>query len=125
MKEVLGIGTDIIEIERIREAISRHPERFLETLFTEKERAYCSRFAEPIPHYAGRFAAKEAVLKALGTGLQKEISWKDIEILSDVYGKPEVHLSSRMRGEYPEAIFLISISHGREYATATAILGRL
>ena len=124
MKDIVGIGTDIIEIERIKMAITRHGMRFLETIFSARERAYCDRFAHSTPHYAGRFAAKEAVLKALGTGLQDGISWLDIEILSAPSGKPEVHLSSRMRQKHPEAFFLLTISHSRDYATATAILGK-
>lgn len=124
MKDILGIGTDIIEVERIKNAILRHGSRFLETLFSEKERAYCDRFSHPSPHYAGRFAAKEAILKALGTGLQEGISWQDIEILNTPLGAPEVHLSSRMREKHPEACFLLTISHCHDYATATAILGK-
>lgn len=117
-----GLGTDIIEIKRIASAIERHGERFLLSLFTEKERSYCQRYADPSPHYAGRFAAKEAILKALGTGLQKEIGWLDIEVIGDSHGKPEVHLSERLRQNFPKAIFLLSISHCKEYAIATAHL---
>ena len=66
---ILGIGTDIIEIDRIQKVIDRHGERFLSKLFTEKERAYCHRYRDPIAHFAGRFAAKEAILKALELAL--------------------------------------------------------
>jgi len=117
-----GLGTDIIEMERIQEAIDRHGPRFIDRLFTEKEQAYCTTFNNPTPHYAGRFAAKEAILKALGTGLQGEITWKDIEILNDPQGKPEVYLSSSLKERYPNTQILISISHCKSFATATAIL---
>ncbi len=66
---ILGIGTDIIEIPRIQEAISKHGTRFLDRLFTEEEQRYCQGYADAIPRFAGRFAAKEAVVKALGTGV--------------------------------------------------------
>lgn len=117
-----GLGTDIIEIKRIAAAIERHGERFLRALFSENEKNYCQRYKDPAPHFAGRFAAKEAILKALGTGVQKDIGWLDIEIIGDTHGKPEVHLSERMRKNFPKAIFLLSISHCKEYATATAFL---
>lgn len=119
---IAGIGTDIIEIARIKQAIEKHGERFLSELFTPKERSYCTKYTNATPHFAGRFAAKEAVLKALGTGVEKETSWQDIEILGDERGKPEVHLSERMRKRYPGAHFLLSISHCDEYAVATALL---
>lgn len=117
-----GIGTDIIEIRRIHEAIERHGDRFINRIFTEKEKKYCMKYNDPIPRYAGRFAGKEAVLKALGTGLNPEIKWKEIEILNDSQGKPEVHLSTRLKCLYPHVLLLVSISHCEGYATATAIL---
>ncbi len=117
-----GIGTDIIEIARIEKAHERHGERFLERILTERERAYCQKFAKPWPHLAGRFAAKEAVLKALGTGLVGEMTWHEIEVINNVEGKPEVHLSSRLKGLYPKAHFFLSISHCETFATATALL---
>ncbi len=116
-----GLGTDIIEIDRIKKAIAKHGDRFLERLFTDQELAYCQRASNPMPHYAGRFAAKEAVLKAIGSDLEK-ITWKEIEILNDTEGKPEVHLSEKLKKNFPTAHFFITISHCREYATATAIL---
>lgn len=121
-KQVIGVGTDIIAIERIKSALERHGERFLDRLFTSKEKAYCGKYANPVPNYAGRFAAKEAVLKALGTGLVGEMSWQEIEIINDPNGKPEVHLSKRLQKLHPTAHFFISISHCDAYATATAIL---
>lgn len=121
-QSILGIGTDIIEIQRIEEAIERHGERFLDRIFTKKERAYCESYAYKISHYAGRFAAKEAIVKALGTGFQFEMTWQDIEIINNALGKPEVVLSQRLRKTFPTVHFFLSISHCNKYATATAIV---
>ena len=117
-----GVGTDIIEVRRIKEAIDRHGDRFIDRLFTKREKLYCQRYRDPIPRYAGRFAAKEAILKALGTGLRPEITWQEIEIMNDPQGKPEAHLSERLKRIFPMTHLFISISHCEEYATATAIL---
>lgn len=119
MSEIIGIGTDIVEITRIRDAALRHKERFLKRLFTDQEQEYCNHFANPYPHYAGRFAAKEAIFKALSTELQKKIGWHDVEIVSHSSGKPEVRFSPALKGNLH---ILLSISHCIEYATATAIL---
>lgn len=119
---VKGVGTDIIEIERIRVAIDRHGDRFLDRLFTEAEKEYCLRYKDAPPRFAGRFAAKEAVLKAFGTGLSNEMSWKEIEIVNDKQGKPEVQLSVRLQGLLSIDHVFLSISHCDTYATATAIV---
>ena len=119
--QIQGVGTDIIEIQRIKEAIERHGERFLERLFTEKERAYCNHYKNAIPHFAGRFAAKEAILKAFGTGLQPELSWQEIEILNNPQGKPEVYVASPLLQALSISQIFLSISHCDAYATATAI----
>ena len=122
MPIVKGLGTDIIEIERIKEAIARHGERFIDRLFTPKEKEYCLRYRDSTPRFAGRFAAKEAVLKAFGTGLSNEMTWKEIEILNDKQGKPEVQLSVRLQGLLSIDHIFLSISHCDTYATATAIV---
>ena len=119
--QIQGIGTDIIEVQRIRKAIERHGDRFLKQLFTEKERAYCSRYKDATPHYAGRFAAKEAILKAFGTGLRPELSWQEIEILNNSHGKPEVQVASSLLQTLSVTQIFLSISHCDAYATATAI----
>lgn len=116
-----GIGTDIIEIERIQQAIDRHGIRFINKIFTKKEQAYASKHQPSSGVYAGRFAAKEAVIKALGTGFRDGISFIDIEIINDANGKPSVHLSDQLQKRFPKANILISISHCKEYATAFAI----
>src|SRR5574342_249612 len=93
---ILGIGNDIIEIDRIRNSIDTHGLRLISRIFTTKEQDYCLKYKDPVPHFAGRFSAKEAVVKALGTGFGEHASWLDIEILNDPSGKPCVHFSSRL-----------------------------
>ncbi|MBA3957648.1 MAG: holo-ACP synthase [Parachlamydiaceae bacterium] len=116
-----GLGTDIIEIERIRASIAHHQQHFLDKIFTAGEQSYCHKYNDSTPHFAGRFAAKEAVIKALGSGFRSDFSWLDIEILNDSEGKPEVFLAEGLRIKFGNPNILISISHCREYATATAL----
>lgn len=118
---ILGIGNDIIEIERIKGVIDRYPKRFLDRVFSSKEQEYCLKRKEPALHFAGRFAAKEAIVKALGTGFSKGLNWLDIEILPNEKGKPEVFLSPSASKFLGEPALMVSISHCRLYATAFAI----
>ena len=118
---VLGIGTDIIEIARIRDALDRHGERFLNRIFLPDEVAYCRTFQDPVPSLAARFAAKEAVVKALGTGFGEEMEFHDIEIVRGPKGQPEVHFSKNVQVLVQGTKCLVTMSHCREYATATAI----
>ncbi len=119
---IAGLGNDIIEIKRIKEAYEEHKEAFLNRLYTEKEQEYCmEQENNPFPRLAGRFAAKEAIVKALGCGFGSEVSWKDIEIIPDENGKPEVHLSDELSCRFDHPILLVTISHCKEYATAVAI----
>lgn len=120
---ILGIGIDLIEVERISGAMERHGDRFLERLFTKKEREYCGSYAESKRHFAGRFAAKEAIVKALGVGFGKEASWHDIEIVNDLKGKPVVNLlSDGIKELIGDAKVHVSISHSKENATAVAVI---
>jgi holo-[acyl-carrier protein] synthase len=121
---VIAHGIDLIECERIAHVWREHPDRFLERILTRDERAYCERMKNPIPHIAGRFAAKEAVLKVLGTGWRGPISWTDIEVLSDQAGKPHVTLSGptlEIAKRLDITRILISITHTEKYAAASAI----
>ncbi len=93
---ILGNGIDLAEAARLRRACDRRGRRFLERLFTEAERADCERALDPWPRYASRFAAKEAFLKAMGTGLRGGMRWLDMEVRKDALGKPELHLSGRV-----------------------------
>lgn len=120
----MGLGTDIVEIVRIGEMIDRHGEAFLNRIYTPDEIRYCQKRKHCNEAFAGRWAAKEAVMKALGTGFIRGIGWQDIEILSEKSGKPYVNIRGGA-GEFAKKIgvdrVLITISHCRAYATATAI----
>ena len=122
--EPLSVGTDIIELERIRAAVGRYGSRFVERVYTESERARASQLRDPTPFFAGRFAAKEAVLKVLGTGLRGGIRWRDVNVVREPSGAPTVVLEGEAR-EVALRIglerVLLSISHCREYAVAHAI----
>lgn len=116
-----GVGTDIIEVKRIEESIKRFGQRFLDRIFTLHEQEYCLYHSDASRHFAGRFAAKEAIVKALGTGFRDGTNWQDIEITNDTQGKPVVYLSSRLKEHFGNVHIHLSISHGRDYATACAI----
>jgi holo-[acyl-carrier protein] synthase len=119
---VKGIGTDIIEIERIDRIIQRWGSKFLDKLFTYDEQQYCLGHQKSARNFAARFAAKEAVAKAFGTGIQDGISWLDIEIAHAESGKPIVNLSKRVQVMFNNPEIIISISHSQNYATAVAVL---
>jgi holo-[acyl-carrier protein] synthase len=113
---VLGIGTDIIECLRIAQMIERHGEYFIGRVYTQYEIDYCGSRKASTQHYAGRWAAKEAILKALGTGWSRGISWRDMEIRSDEAGRPLVRLGGGARDVCERlgiADMLVSISHCR------------
>jgi holo-[acyl-carrier protein] synthase len=121
---VLGIGTDIVECLRVAQMIERHGEIFLTRVFTPYEIEYCSARKAATQHYAGRFAAKEAVLKALGTGWTRGIHWRDIEVRNELGGKPRIALAGGARdlcAKMGIAEMHISISHCRTHATAYAL----
>lgn len=121
---IVGLGTDIIEIVRIGEMIDRHGESFLNRIYTPEEIRYCQKRKHCNEAFAGRWAAKEAVMKVLGTGFVRGIGWQDIEILAQKNGRPFVSMQGGA-GEHARKIgieeILITISHCRAYATATAI----
>ncbi len=116
-----GIGNDIIEIERIKKVLDRHPASFLNRVFTSLEQSYCLQKKEPARHLAARFAAKEAVAKAFGSGFSQGLTWTDIEIVNDSQGKPNVQLSFRAKQRFKGAEIHLSMSHCNTYATAMAI----
>jgi holo-[acyl-carrier protein] synthase len=119
---LLGLGTDIIEIDRVVRVIERYGQKYLDRMFTKNEQDYCLRYRNPNQHYAARFAAKEAVVKALGTGIRDGITWTDIEIINDQNGKPQVYLSPEIRKQFGDPVMHLSMSHCKQYATAVAIL---
>ncbi len=118
----MRVGVDLIEIERVRRALERYPS-FRERCFTDAERAYCESRKNPAQSYAGRFAGKEAVGKALGFGVARAFAWKDIEIAGRP--KPSVKLSGRTKA-WAERVGAgaidLSMTHSRELATAVAVV---
>src|SRR4051794_29904197 len=122
--EILGIGTDIIECPRIGRMIEQHGELFLRRVYTDREIRYCQARKHAIEHFAGRWAAKEAILKAIGTGWIRGIAWTDIEVRNGGGGQPLVLVCGGAKEAAVErgiGDILISISHCRTYATAYAI----
>lgn len=120
---IIGVGTDIIEIERIKQAVERGGRRFLERVFTSGERALCEARRDRFACYAARFAAKEAVLKAMGTGLAG-CRWVDVEVDRSSEGRPEILLHREAAEQAKEkgiAVVLISLSHDRDRALAFAL----
>jgi len=124
---IVSIGIDIIEVARIREVLLRTP-RFAERVFTDAERAYCdSRGAVAAQHYAARFAAKEAALKALQTGWRGGISWQDVEIASRESGAPYLIFTGEVLTVFEKfgaSATHLSISHTTQHAIAQVILER-
>ena len=121
---ILGIGTDITEVLRIAQMIERHGELFITRVYTPHEIEYCSTRKAATQHYAGRWAAKEAVLKALGTGWRRGISWRDIEVRNQASGAPTIELRGGARDVFERvgiAVMHISISHSRNHAIAYAV----
>lgn len=116
-------GIDIIEISRIKEDVEELKERFINRVYTEKEIEYCeSKKAQKYQHYAARFAAKEAIFKAISSFLDNKysIDWKDIEVINDQQGRPMVNVNNKEN--YNIQSIDISISHCREYAVASVVL---
>ena len=124
---IISTGIDIVEVYRIAETMTRTP-RFSERVFTPKEREYCdAKGAAAAQSYAGRFAAKEAFLKAIKTGWRGKIAWHDIEILNDAEGVPSLHIkgeASKILAERGAEFVHLSISHTAEHAVASVILER-
>lgn len=120
---IISTGIDLIECQRIREVLDRHGERLLDRLLTPAELSYVQQHRDIIPRLAGRFAAKEAVLKVLGTGWRGGIAWRDMEILNDRAGSPHLTLSgecARIAEQIGITRIFISITHTEHYAAATA-----
>lgn len=121
---IIGIGTDIVECVRIATMIERHGEIFLKRVYTDNEILYCSSRKAATQHYAGRWAAKEAVLKALGTGWSQGIQWTDIEVRNEPGGRPRIAFGGKaceLCRELGIEEMHISISHCRSHATAYAL----
>ena len=121
---IIGLGFDATDIPRVREVFERYGDRFLRRVFTEAEIAYCTRRRDPVPHLAGRFAAKEATMKALGTGLSRGVTWRDIEVVRRG-GPPQLRLSGGAMRHF-EAMqarrSLVTITHAQTLAMAQVLL---
>jgi holo-[acyl-carrier protein] synthase len=122
---IVGLGVDMEEVSRIREVISRHGRIFLDRVFTSAEVAYCERHRDPAERYAARFAAKEATMKALGTGWSKGVRWRDIEVTRKPGGRPTIVLHGIAR-EHADRLgarhLSLSLTHTGNFALAEVIL---
>jgi holo-[acyl-carrier protein] synthase len=118
-------GTDIIEISRIKESIEKYGETFIDRIYSPHEIEYCEKKGQvKYQHYAARFASKEAVAKMLGTGFNGAFEWKEIEVINDELGKPQIKLSGGAKKIFDEEKLEkidISLSHCKEYAVAMVI----
>jgi holo-[acyl-carrier protein] synthase len=118
---ILGLGIDLVEISRIKESIDHLGQKFIQRLFSEKEQEYCNKYKDSLPHYAARFAAKEALVKALGCGFGKDFAFLDCEVINDDSGKPHIHLSDKANKKFNNPSFHLSLSHSQLFATAVVI----
>jgi holo-[acyl-carrier protein] synthase len=122
---ILGVGIDIIEVGRIQSSLEKFGERFTNRVLHPNEIAYCNSHRRPAPFVAARFAAKEAISKAFGTGIGAQLGWHDMEVGRKPSGEPYVILhgdGEKLLRERGGRVVLISLSHTQEHATAVAIL---
>ena len=122
---IAGIGVDLCEVERIEAAIARHGERLLARIYTPAERRYCESKPNPMERFAGRFAAKEAAMKAIGTGWSRGVGWRDFEVTRANGGRPVIAfhgVARRIADEMGVTRALVSITHVRSLAMAQVLL---
>jgi len=122
---IVGVGTDLVEVARIRKSIAQYGERFLNRVYTETERAYASPKANAAERFAARFAAKEAAMKAVGTGWRRGVTWKDFEVQNERSGRPALRLSGialQIAEQMGVKRISISLTHTAETAFAVIIL---
>lgn len=119
---ITGIGNDIVHISRIAESVERYGEQFLDKVFTTDEQAYCNSRHNKAQHYAVRFAAKEALSKAIGTGWTEEFSWKDISVARNSEGKPSIVLQGTLAERWGKHRIHLSLSHTADMALATVVI---
>lgn len=121
---IKGLGVDTIELHRIGRVFEAYGERFLNRIYADGERAYALRYSDPVPRLAARFAAKEACMKALGTGWNHGVRWKDIVVANGPTGKPEIQLHGKAR-EFADRMDVqsihVSITHNRDTATVVVV----
>ena len=121
---IKGIGIDSIELDRIERIYGEYGERFLDRIFALEEKEYALRFEDPVPRLAARFAAKEACMKALGTGWNDGVRWRDIAVVNSPSGKPELRLSGRARDFADRQLVKrihLSITHSKSHATVVVV----
>ncbi|MHB8503752.1 MAG: holo-ACP synthase [Candidatus Acidiferrales bacterium] len=121
---IIGMGVDLAEVGRIQKAIERHGEPFLRRVYTAGEREYCERFRNKYERYAGRFAAKEAAMKALGTGWRRGVRWLDFEVVREKGGRPTIRLdgeAKKIAEELGVKRIALSITHTELQALAQVI----
>lgn len=122
---ILGIGTDLVEVARIGQALRRHPRRFVQRILTPEESRLFEQSNQPERYLAKRFAVKEAAAKALGTGIADGVGWQDLWVVSDAQGRPELHLGKPLLTRFAKDRNLLthlSISDERDYAMAFVVL---
>jgi holo-[acyl-carrier protein] synthase len=121
---IVGLGIDIAEVARVKAAIERHGETFLRRLYTAQEQEYCERFKNKYERYAGRFAAKEAAMKALGTGWSRGVRWVDVEVAREKGGRPTIKLAgeaTKIAERLGVKYISLSITHTADQAFAQVI----
>src|SRR5438128_2776576 len=121
---IIGMGIDVEEVERVKGAIERQGERFLKRIFTERERAYCEQFRDKYERYAGRFAVKEAAMKALGTGWRRGVRWVDFEVVRETGGRPTLAITgeaAKIAQQLGVNSVALSITHTAAQALAQVI----
>jgi len=119
---VFGIGIDLVSVSRVRAALERYPERFRNRVFTKSEVEFCETLGDKYPSYAGRFAAKEAFSKALGTGLRGAIGWTEIDVCDNERSRPTIRVTGRAEKILAGRKTHLSISHLSDYATAIVVI---
>ena len=122
---LVGLGADLIEVERVRGVLERQGPRFLERVFTEEERTYCSKMAHPHKHYAARFAAKEAVSKCFTTGIGTELGWRSVSVYHGSRNEPLIRLDEKgqaLLAQVGATHVLVTLSHTETHAMAVAVL---
>jgi holo-[acyl-carrier protein] synthase len=122
--EIIAHGIDLVDFPRIEEMVNRHSDRFLDRVFTANEQAYASANKNSVEKLAGRFAAKEAVLKLLGTGWRGKIAWTDIEVVNTATGQPQIKLSGEVKkiaDKLGITQISVSITHTANFAIASAV----
>lgn len=119
---IYGVGIDLVKVERIEQALLRHGDRFRKRIFTETEVGFCEKMKNRTLSYAGRFAAKEAFSKALGTGLRGAIGWREIEVLDNERTRPGIRVAGRAQAALGGRKVHLSITHLDDYAAAVVVI---